>query len=197
LVGNALEQEIVSLYSDNLSSLFSINQIASMLGKKYPYINKKVTILIKNKIFKKMVVGRSYLCSLNLQNDETIYLLVLNEIRKKRIVLKNNTRLEKAFDYIYKISQLTDAEIVLYFKEKIVFVMKSNAESDQLAKSILKEALHGIEFETMTKEKLLQAVIDDKSLHEDKTILLGFEKYYGFIREIEDELKVRYSKLLP
>ena len=43
----------------------------------------------------------------------------------------------------------------------------------------------------------LEELLKDKNMHEDHIILHGFEKYYDLIREIEDELKLKYSKLIP
>ncbi|MBN1793026.1 hypothetical protein JW826_05070 [Candidatus Woesearchaeota archaeon] len=197
MVGNALEQEIIELYSDNPSSVYSINQIASKLGKKYPYINKKVTILIKNKIFKKIVVGRSHLCSLNLKNDETIYLLILNEIRKKKKEMERSQRLEQASKYLAKAARAANIPLILKQKNSILFVLDTKEAKNEFEKSMVKQALHGHEASLMTKEEFLQALKEDKTLHEDHTILHGFEKYYEYIREIEDELKIRYSKLTP
>ena len=83
MIENRLELDIISLYDNNLKSLFSINQISKKLDKKYPYINKKVKQLIKSDILQKINFGRSHLCSINLDSDRAIILLSLNEIRKK------------------------------------------------------------------------------------------------------------------
>ncbi|MBN2141934.1 hypothetical protein JW711_01265 [Candidatus Woesearchaeota archaeon] len=197
MVGNALEQNIIGLYSDNPSSAYSINQIATKLGKKYPYINKKVTILIKNRIFKKIVVGRSHLCSLNLSNDETIYLLILNEIHKKKRVVEKNSRLGTLMEYLAKAARAANNPLILKQKDTLLFVTESKESQQDLEKSLLKEALKGHTPQILTKAEFLERLKTDKSLHEFHTILHGFEKYYEYIREIEDELKIRYSKLTP
>ena len=51
--------------------------------------------------------------------------------------------------------------------------------------------------EIHTKESFLKEMLKTKELHEKHTILHGYEKYYEYIKEIEDELKLRYSKLIP
>jgi len=197
LIGNELEQEIISLYANDLSSLYSINQIASKLGKKYPYINKKVTILIKNNIFRKTVIGRSYLCSLNLKNDETIYLLILHEIQMKKAKLERNPALQRVVDYVDKARKLINLQLVLMSRERILFVLDKPEDKEQFEKAIVKQAMNDYEPEIHTKESFLKELLESKELHEKHIILHGYEKYYDYIKDIEDELKLRYSKLIP
>ena len=197
MIGNELEQDIISLYSKDISSLYSINQIAHKLGKKYPYINKKVTLLIKNNIFRKTVIGRSYLCSLNLRNDETVYLLILNEIHKKTSELKQNPELNEIIDYVDKAKKLINLQLVLKSRDRILFVLDKPEEKEQFEKAIVKQAMKDYKAEIHTKESFLKEMLKTKELHEKHTILHGYEKYYEYIREIEDELKLRFSKLIP
>ena len=197
MIGNELEQEIISLYSKDISSLYSINQIAHKLGKKYPYINKKVTLLIKNNIFRKTVIGRSYLCSLNLRNDETVYLLILNEIHKKTSELKQSHELQGVMEYVEKARKLINLQLVLKSKGRIIFVLDKPEDKEQFEKAVVKQAMKDYETEIHSKESFLKELLKNKEIHEKHTILHGYEKYYEYIREIEDELKLRFSKLIP
>lgn len=197
MIGNELEQEIISLYSKDISSLYSINQIAHKLGKKYPYINKKITILIKNNIFRKTIIGRSYLCSLNLKNDETIYLLILNEIHKKSRELRQNPKLQEVLDYLEKAKKIISLQIVIKSSNRILFVLEKQEDKEQFEKAIIKQPMGECKTEIHTKESFLKELLKTKELHEKHVILHGYEKYYEYIKEIEDELKLRYSKLIP
>ncbi|MBU1199569.1 MAG: hypothetical protein KKF46_07255 [Nanoarchaeota archaeon] len=197
MIGNELEQEIISLYSKDISSLYSINQIAHRLGKKYPYINKKVSFLIKQKIFKKTIIGRSYLCSLNLNNDETIYLLILNEIRKKKAELELNPQLQEVIDYTDKARKIINLQLVIKSKDTIMFVLPTADDKEQFEKAIVKQVMKDFKTSILSKEEFLKQLLDQKELQERHVILHGYEKYYECIREIEDELKLRYSKLIP
>lgn len=197
MVGNELEQDIISLYSKDISSLYSINQIAHKLGKKYPYINKKVTLLIKNNIFKRTIIGRSYLCSLNLKNDETVYLLILHEIQKKKAELELDPSLQGVLDYVEKARKIINLQLVLKSKDRILFVLDRPDEKEQFEKAVVKQAMKDYTTEIHTKESFLKELLSSKELHEKHIILHGYEKYYDYIREIEDELKLRYSKLIP
>jgi hypothetical protein len=197
VVGNSLEQEIISLYTDNVSSVYSINQIAGRLKKRYPYINKKVTLLIKNKIFKKTIVGRSYLCSLNLENEETIYLLILNEIKRKRSAVSSDPKLKQSLEYIEKISKLMNLGLAIKQENRIMFVLEDDEEKERFEKHVIKQALPSHEIEVLTKESFLKRLLKDSQLREEHIILHGYEKYYEYIHTIEDELKIRYSKITP
>lgn len=197
MVGNALEQEIIRLYSGDVSSVYSINQIAGRLGKKYPYINKKVTVLIKNRIFKKTIVGRSYLCSLNLENEETIYLLILNEIKKKKEALTKNPELQATLEYIEKINKALGISLVVKEDNKLFFVVEKEEKKSMLETSVIKQAMPGLKIEAHTKEEFLRILLEDSELREKRIILHGYEKYYEYLKEIEDKLKIRYSKLVP
>ncbi len=161
MTGNILEQEIIEIYSTNISSSYSINQIATKLGKKYPYINKKVTLLLKNQIFKKIVVGRSHLCSLNLDNDETIYLLILNEIQKKKSFAKNNLTV---CDYTTKICKASKFTLAIKTHNKIIFVSE---ETDEKIKQqnddekIISQTLKHLEPIFTSKDQFLQMLAND------------------------------------
>ncbi|MBN2053007.1 hypothetical protein JW756_05880 [Candidatus Woesearchaeota archaeon] len=197
MIGNELEQEIISLYSKDISSLYSINQIASKLGKKYPYINKKVSFLIEQKIFKKTVIGRSYLCSLNLESEEAVYLLILNEIRKKESELAKDKGLQSVLEYINKIRKTASIRMVLKNRNNIIFVLDGKDDQEQFEKAVVKQAMQDYDVKIMTKEIFLKELLESKELQEKHIILYGYEKYYEYLREIEDELKLRYSKLIP
>ena len=197
MIGNDLEQEIIGLYIDDISSLYSINQIATSLGKKYPYINKKVTNLIQNKIFKKTIIGRSHLCSLNLSNDETVYLLILAEIRKKKKALEKNPSLNTLLEYIHKAKRVVSIHLAIMHQKKLMFVLEDEKEKEQLNNAFVKQAAQGYQIEMYTKESFSQEILKNKELQEQHTILLGYEKYYEYVKNIEDELKLKYSKLIP
>jgi hypothetical protein len=196
VVGNALEQEIIELYVDNPSSLYSINQIAGKLGKTYPYINKKVTSFINNKILNKTIVGRSHLCSLNLKNDETLYLLILSEIKKKQKFPTSRKSIELT-DYISKLAKTADASLALISCNKLILIPGNKESLETVEKGVLKQSLMGHELLITSKEQFLQMLKEDDRILSNHVIFTGFEAYYEMIRSIEDELRIKYSKLMP
>ncbi|TAL51759.1 MAG: hypothetical protein EPN86_06035, partial [Nanoarchaeota archaeon] len=94
MIGNQLELSIIGLYSDDLTSGFTILQISKLLKKAYPYINRKVNEFISEGILKKTVVGKSYLCHLNIENNQTTILLTLIQLKKLEAKLANEPETE-------------------------------------------------------------------------------------------------------
>ena len=86
---------------------------------------------------------------------------------------------------------------MLKSRDRILFVLDKPEDKEQFENAILKQAMKGYEAEIHTKESFLKEMLKTKELHEKHTILQGYEKYYEYIREIEDELKLRFSKLIP
>jgi len=197
VIGNALEQEIMGLYNGEISAMYSINQIAALLNKKYPYINKKVTSLINQEIFKMTIVGRSHLCSLNLKNEETIIILILNEIKRKKAELRKNKSLYKLIDYIEKLSRTAFISVALKKDNTLILVSENTDKFDSIRKGIPKQIFNECKIELLVKDDFLKLLLKDKSFYQSRIILYGFEKYYEYVRAVEDELKLKYSKLIP
>ena len=179
-----LEQQIVRLYKKNLVDLYSINQIAKKLSKKYPYINKKVGSLVSSGILKKMVVGRSHLCSLNLENPYTLVALSSAEISLQKKIPSFETIKKGIDDLKYRISLL----IVISYGKKLVFVLESlrdRREVDHIFPGSI----------VIDRRQFLDLLLDDRELYENSIVLYGYEKYYELVTYELDEIKRRYSPL--
>ncbi len=179
---NKLEQEIIGLYTENLVNLFSINEISKKLNKKYPYINKKVTQLINRGILKKIVVGRSYLCSLNLENEKTILLLTLCQINKKQ---SNSNTLK---EYIIKNNLESTIHSVVSYNNNLVVIVNSLRER----KTILKEFPKAI---IIHKTEFMDMLLETPELFRDHLVLYGYERFFELILVIKEELKTKYSPI--
>lgn len=183
MVENKLEQEIIQLYDTNLVNLFSINEISKKLNKKYPYINKKVTSLIEEGILNKIVVGRSYLCSLNLQNDKTIILLSLNEINKRckakmpeieTFVSKNNIQ----FSIISVVK--SDDSTIFIVNDLKVRMMIQRAFEDAIV---------------VNKDEFTSLLFEDPEIFRKHVVVYGHQNFFEMIRGCISELKNEYSPL--
>ncbi|MFZ2970186.1 MAG: hypothetical protein WA063_03505, partial [Minisyncoccia bacterium] len=78
-----LELKIVDLLARNAEKRFVINEIAEALGEYYSFVHRTVGRLSKEGVIKKEKAGKSFLCSLNLENEKTLALIKLGEIEKK------------------------------------------------------------------------------------------------------------------
>lgn len=180
---NKLALDIIGLYENNIVNLFSINQIASHLGKTYPYINKKVTKMLEEGILKKTVVGKSYLCSLNLENEQTLYMLGLLQSMKK----KSFPQLNSVNRFIEKNMFEVTIHSIVKHKKTLVFIIDDLKDRRKIERT----------FETakvIDREEFLDALADS-SIFSDHTVLYGFERFMELMKVELDELKRLYSPL--
>ena len=192
VIGNTLEQQIIGLYDRDINAAFSINQIAKLLKKKYPYINKKVNLLLKNNILVKVIIGHTHLCSLNLYNEQTTILLIINEIKKKEKLLKTydwNNRYENIKSSI----ENTSIRTVLCSNNAVIFVVGDLKDDHSIRKKL--KLKNRVVF--YTNDQFKQLLLSDKSILENHIILYAYERYYQTIKEIRGELRLRYSPLMP
>jgi hypothetical protein len=188
-----IDLEILGLFDKDITRVLSINQISKLLNKKYPYVNKKTNQLINRRILKKVVFGKAYLCSLNLQEEETIILLSLLELEKKKAFLKKNLSLKSSLPQIDEIKQTIPLTLVIFSGRKILFIIQ-DIKSKKALESKLKNVKTKIQI--LTKIDLQKRLLENKSILEDHIILYAFEKYYEYLAEIEDKLRIRYSPLI-
>ncbi len=78
-----LELKIIDLLSKNMEKRFTINEIAKNLGEYYSFVHKITNKLCDEDVITKIRAGKAYLCSLNLNNEKTLVLIQLNEIKKR------------------------------------------------------------------------------------------------------------------
>ncbi|MGM5482101.1 MAG: hypothetical protein ACQESF_01435 [Nanobdellota archaeon] len=177
-----LVQKIVKLYDSNLLNLMSINEISKKLGKKYPYINKKVSDLIECGILKKTVIGRSYLCSLNLDNEKTVLLLALNEINKQdpdRKIVK---------DFICNYNLELSINSVVKNQGKLIFILNSLRERKKIERFFEGSLV-------LDKGEFVDMLIEDHSLFSNHCVVYGYERFFELIIFAREELKKVYSPI--
>jgi hypothetical protein len=189
-----MELNIVKLYDSNIKAIYSINQISKKLNKAYPYVNKKVSSMIDEKILNKVVIGKSYLCSLNLKNEKTTVMLTLNEINKKKKLEQDLKSLIK--ECIIDMKKKINVSSVIYVgdpEEKLIFVLNS-AKDEPYAK----KAAESLPLKKMfiTNGLLKKMIIDENTgVFKNKILLYGYEKYFETLFEIEDKIQKIYSPI--
>ncbi|MBW2970613.1 hypothetical protein KY320_00470 [Candidatus Woesearchaeota archaeon] len=171
----------MELFSKDIVAYFSINQIAKLIGKTYPYVNKRVGYLIEEGILKKNVVGASHLCSVNFSNDKAIVLLSLVEIEKRDRFWNTRQELQKAFELIVKDNEERVFHCVLMHKKQLIFVVDD---------SKCKVKIEGYDTKCVDKPGFKKLLLEGAIL-QDHTIISGFERYFEFIRGVERELKLK------
>ena len=179
----SLEQEIISVYDKNIYSFYSINQISKKLNKTYPYINKKVSYMIKENILKKYIMGNSYLCSPNLNNEKTVILLTLNEIKKRDILLKKDKSLFNIINSIDSLKKKITIHAVALYNQKLYFVLENLDDKKIINDSIKFKSIF------LTKSDFQTSILKGKIIN-NYVVLYGFSKFFEFIQEIYLQLKM-------
>jgi hypothetical protein len=123
VVVSKVGQEIIGIFNRNINATLSINQIAKILKKAYPNINNTTNTLIDENILNKNHEGRSYQCSINLENEKALLLLSLNEVRKKEKYLKKIKKSKQFLEEIKEIKTEFNVYTIFAHKTKLYFVL--------------------------------------------------------------------------
>lgn len=179
-----LEQQIIALYSDNLVNLFSINQIAKHLQKTYPFINKKVTQLLELRILNKIIIGKSYLCSLNFDNEKTVLLLAMQELEKKRALPETGA----VATFLNENRLSLSIQLAVKYNGKTLFVVENIKDRREIQR-VFPDA------EVCDRKEFLDLLLDEPKLFTSHIILYGAERFYELLKIDLPELKRLHSPL--
>lgn len=186
MVGNSLEQEIIGLYNAELTASYSINEIAKRLNKTYPYIYKKVSMLISQGILKKVVIGRSYLCSINFSNDTAILLLSLNEVSKKKRLLRNNPRISALLQHLETKKKQYKLQSVVKVKDRLLIISSLKSLGARLSPRPI----------MLNENSFQEYLVQHKEATSDHVVLYSCEKYFECVKEVEGKLRLKNSRIL-
>jgi hypothetical protein len=112
----------------------TINQLAKTLRKSYGYTNAHVHALKKQGILQTREVGSALLCSINYASEESIGLLALASIRKKRSYLDGLTAKERAA--IMRVLQSASPAIRMAYQHKRTITIIADAPVEGIAQSL-------------------------------------------------------------
>lgn len=202
-----LEEEIVSLYSDNLRAAFSINEIAKKLKKPYATIHNMVQDLSKKRIIKKQQKGKALLCTLNLSHERVKALLSSWSINYKEkfeaenpILIKSLTevvaRLQKSLKHnllsLVLFGSLARDRGTKRSDVDILVIVPDKKESDDLIHKECSrlEVRYGkvVNPIIVTPEIFINMIKSDKEnvgkeVLKSKVIFFGFEKFWELVME--------------
>jgi DNA-binding Lrp family transcriptional regulator len=169
-----LEQRILRLYSDVTSS-YSILRISQQLQTSYPHVYNKVQELLKKGLMKKLTVGPSHLCAVNLKNDVAVALLTLVHIENRDSWLDRNPA-KRAILRTVK-AQLDDCTLALFAGDELLIIGERRPRTPPQDATFL------------TSQQFKDRIAHDPSCH-DPVILFGFEAYFRIMRELVDALPI-------
>ncbi len=193
-----IESKIVNLLTKDIEKRFTINEIAKELNEYYSFVHRTVIKLAKEGVIIKNKAGKSYLCSLNMENEKTLALIKLSEIEKKEEFCNANKELKLILDDFVEsaVKQKDIAAIVLFgsyakgreTKESdidILLITKRKSGIDKTAKDIY--AKYGKEISPILlspndfKKQRNGAAI--KEIINDHYILYGVENFVNMVFE--------------
>jgi len=182
-VASRVEEEIFGIFCRDITLALSINQIASRLQKAYPHVYSVVISLIREGILNKAQVGRSYLCSINLKNENAVLLLSLAALKRRDMLLKR----KKIFHVVENFKNLSK-EFKIYTAAihndmlHIVLDYKHDSEAIKAAEPSLKR--YRLRF--YTKEEFIKNCEDFKS----SVIVYSFTGFYNLIADVLPKIRV-------
>jgi hypothetical protein len=151
----------------------------------------KVQELLKEGIFIKFVIGNTHLCQINLQNDKAVNLLVLNEILRRDIFLKQNEKY-RGIVQLLKILKATYAVRAAFYLDKTCYIV-----CDNLAQvPYIEEKLEKTSSKCISTEEFLDIMLKPSAITEN-VILVGFEQYFELLQRIPSQLQRRLSPEKP
>ena len=194
MIGNKLEQSIISVFQYNLSQTFSINELAKKLHKSYPMINQKSNFFLKEGILRKINIGRSYQCFLNLNNDKARILMSINEVNTRESFIEKNKDFQVVMEELsktYSNNRNTDIITIIFTKSDIIFVLKELETKliTSIQGSLLLPSKYKLSFFSIDLFK--EDIINNYSLQKDHVILFNIEKYIEILSLINDRLLVK------
>jgi hypothetical protein len=188
MIGNKLEQSIISVFQEDLSSTFSINKVSKALNKSYPIINKKSNFFLKEGVLKKMDIGRSYQCFLNMQNDKTRVLMALNEINTKEALLQKNKDMEIVIDEITQLSKKFQIDTVLLYKKTLICIMQDVSRKNEILEQSTLTRDYTLLF--FTRKSFQERFLEDKDLQKYHVLLHNVDIYLNILSEVSEKFLI-------
>lgn len=210
-MNNGTEMKIVGLYAQNLLAEYSIHELAKMLGRKgYGFVHEKVTAMIQAGILKKRVVGTSSLCSLNLDEYNTVLMLCGLESWKAKEMYACHKPLKVLLEqFVAESKQYNTVHAVVIFGSYAKGTAKEKSDVDLLVvvedrkrESVSRIAntltlSHSVELNTVVLDKkLFQEMLTEKGINVGKEalkyriVIYGCENFFELVREVKDDLKI-------
>jgi len=188
MIGNKLEQSIISVFQEDLSSTYSINQVSKILKKSYPLINKKSNFFLQEGVLKKINIGRSYQCFLNMNSDKTKVLMAMNEINKKELFMRKNHSFNTVVDEVTQLAKKYRIDTVVLYKKTLIFVTSEVDKKDEIMEmSVLTKDYTMLFF---NKKNFQERFVEDKDLQKYHLIIYNADIYLNLITGVADKMLI-------
>ena len=205
---NNIKLKIVALFSKDFGKELTIHQIKNELKRSYHLIYDNATELIEQNILNKKIRGHSTICSLNLKNEKTKALLILNSIDEKEQFL-NKKAIKSLFEkLVNNTANKIELLSIVLFGSYAKGVETESSDIDLLIISDKKDKNNLVQreigaLETMYDYKINQIVVTTKMFKDMITskaelnvgketlnnhiILYGAETFWKIVLEAKNE----------
>lgn len=167
--------KIIGLFSQKYFEVFSINEIAKKLDKKYPFVHNTVKKMVSDGFLNSISFGRSLLCSINLENPFVRYFLGYYHLKK-------SIDFDSSFNQKMKISFPKHYFVVLSGNN--IFVVGSE-------NSLLKIPKFRVFF--LTENDFLNKF--DDLVYSNHSVISGREAFFDFILKNKEKLTYKFHPL--
>ncbi|KYK27373.1 hypothetical protein AYK26_03885 [Euryarchaeota archaeon SM23-78] len=206
---NNTKLKIVALFNKELDKELTIHQIKNELKRSYHLIYDNTTELIKQNILNKKTRGHSTVCSLNLKNEKTKGMLILNSIDEKEHFLNKRAALKSLFqELVNKITNKIEVLSIILFGSYAKGIATESSDIDLLVICEKKDKNNIIQreigaLETMYDYEINQIVVNSrvfknmitnkdelnvgKEVLSNHIILYGAETFWKIVLEAKNE----------
>ncbi|MGV8150806.1 MAG: hypothetical protein ACP5NV_03710 [Candidatus Woesearchaeota archaeon] len=192
MIGNKLEQSIINVFQKHPTETFSINQVSKIIKKAYPHINRKSNYFLKEGILRKINIGKSYQCYLNIKSEKARLFMAANEINRLEENVAKNKNLRLAVEESIKIVDKYPVECILYLRSNIIIVFKDGDLIAQFSDEILTHTLlkdYRIQFWT-TKE-LQERYIEDAEMQAHHIVFANTDRFLRLLSELNEKFMLK------
>ncbi|MDP2908257.1 MAG: nucleotidyltransferase domain-containing protein [Nanoarchaeota archaeon] len=193
-----IDLKILSLYTKDYKSSFSIRQITQKLNINYAHTFKRVKNLVKEKILLQKKEGQANYISLNIQNIDAIQIMCFVEERESRRI--KNTTLRLLIKEMIKIDTLA---CIGLFGSRVsgkatkdsdwdVFIITQGIKKEKMEKIMSKfPHITNIELQVFSLEEFQESLLVPeetvvKHIIRNKQIIYNPHPFYNIITILED-----------
>jgi len=141
---------------------------------------------LKEGILKKINIGKSYQCFLNLDSEKTKIFMAVNELNIKEEFLKDNKEFGKVFDELSQIYKRFSVDTIIYFKKNLIFILKDLSDKVSISELTVMSRAYNHQF--MTVQEFQALFLNDMELQKNHVVLFSVENYLQMLSEINDKL---------
>ena len=188
MIGNKLEQSIISVFQNNLSATFSINEISKILKKSYPNINMKSNYFLKEGVLKKIDIGRSYRCYLNIENEKAKIFMTINELNAREELLQKKPELSKVEPTIMGVLMKNPAKIAMISGKRVIIVAENTNQFHNYTKNMLPA---GYSISITDVESFKKEFLENKDMQANHLILSNINDYLEIISDLNEKLLMK------